>query len=57
MATQRSRRLRKKLHIDGFQELDFSVAWNFAEATSEQQIDKTVDNFINEVIAPNEPCL
>jgi len=53
MTTHRSRRLRKKLHIDEFQELGFSVAWRFAEGTTEQQIDKTVDDFINEVIAPN----
>lgn len=53
MAAQRSRRLRKKLHIDEFQELGFSVAWRFAEGTTEEQIDATVDQFINEVIAPN----
>ncbi|MCV3257227.1 50S ribosome-binding protein YggL, partial [Escherichia albertii] len=27
MAKNRSRRLRKKMHIDEFQELGFSVAW------------------------------
>lgn len=53
MAIQRSRRLRKKLHIDEFQELGFSVAWRFADGTTEAQIDKTVDEFIREVIAPN----
>lgn len=52
MATQRSRRLRKKLHIDEFQELGFSVAWRFPEGTNEEQIDATVDALINEVIAP-----
>jgi len=54
MATNRSRRLRKKLHIDEFQELGFSVAWRFPEGTSEEQIDQTVDAFINEVIEPNK---
>lgn len=49
MAKNRSRRLRKKMHIDEFQELGFSVAWRFPEGTSEEQIDKTVDDFINEV--------
>lgn len=29
MAKNRSRRLRKKMHIDEFQELGFSVAWRF----------------------------
>ena len=52
MAKNRSRRLRKKMHIDEFQELGFSVAWRFPEGTSEEQIDKTVDDFINEVIKP-----
>ena len=31
MAKNRSRRLRKKMHIDEFQELGFSVAWRFPE--------------------------
>lgn len=53
MAKHRSRRLRKKMHIDEFQELGFSVAWRFPQGTSEEQIDKIVDDFINEVIAPN----
>ena len=35
MAKNRSRRLRKKMHIDEFQELGFSVAWRFPEGTSE----------------------
>ncbi len=41
------------MHIDEFRELGFSVAWRF-EGTSEEQIDKTVDDFINEVIEPNK---
>ncbi|MFD1803734.1 YggL family protein [Mixta tenebrionis] len=53
MATQRSRRLRKKLHIDEFQELGFSVAWNFPQGTSPEEIDATVDALINEVVEPN----
>ena len=40
MAKNRSRRLRKKMHIDEFQELGFSVAWRFPEGTSEEQIDQ-----------------
>ncbi len=54
MAKNRSRRLRKKMHIDEFQELGFSVAWRFPEGTSEEQVDKTVDDFINDVIEPNK---
>ncbi|MTD37256.1 DUF469 family protein [Erwinia sp. CPCC 100877] len=53
MAKNRSRRLRKKLHIEEFQELGFSVAWRFPEGTSEEVVDQTLDDFINEVIEPN----
>ena len=45
MAKNRSRRLRKKMHIDEFQELGFSVAWRFPEGTSEEQIDNKVRVF------------
>lgn len=53
MAIQRSRRLRKKLHIEEFQEFGFTVNWNFAEGTTPEQIDATLDKLINEVIEPN----
>lgn len=53
MAVNRSRRLRKKMHIDEFQELGFSVGWRFANGSSEAYMDETVDAFINEVIEPN----
>ncbi|SFN07491.1 hypothetical protein SAMN05216516_102226 [Izhakiella capsodis] len=53
MAIKRSRRLRKKMHIDEFQELGFSVAWTFPETTSEEDIDAIVDALIVEVIEPN----
>lgn len=53
MAKNRSRRLRKKMHIDEFQEIGFSVAWRFPQGTSEEHIDKTVDSLIIEVIEPN----
>ena len=42
MANQRSRRLRKKMHIDEFQELGFSIGFSFPEGTSEETIDKSV---------------
>lgn len=54
MAVNRSRRLRKKMHIDEFQELGFSVAWRFPEGTSETDVNKTVDALIDEVIEPNK---
>ncbi|AHM72282.1 YggL family protein [Yersinia hibernica] len=53
MAKNRSRRLRKKMHIDEFQELGFSVQWTFPEGTDVDVIDKTVDAFIDEVIEAN----
>ena len=57
MAKNRSRRLRKKMHIEEFQEVGFSVAWRFPEGTSVEQIDQDVDAFINEVIEPNKLAL
>ncbi|MFI0488305.1 MAG: YggL family protein [Yersinia sp. (in: enterobacteria)] len=53
MAKNRSRRLRKKMHIDEFQELGFSVQWAFPDGTGVDVIDKTVDQFIDEVIEAN----
>lgn len=53
MAIQRSRRLRKKMHIDEFQELGFSVNWRFPEGTADTEIDAAVDALINEVIEPH----
>ena len=54
MAKNRSRRLRKKMHIDEFQEVGFSVAWRFPDGSSEEHIDQTVNDLINEVIEPNK---
>lgn len=53
MAIQRSRRLRKKMHIAEFQELGFSIGFSFPEGTSEETIDSTLDALIAEVIDPN----
>ena len=49
MAT-RSRRLRKKLRLDEFQEFGFDVNWTFDDSVSEEQIDTIVDQFIAQVI-------
>lgn len=51
--TNRSRRLRKKLHLDEFQELGFSVSWSFPAGSSTNDIDSTLHRFIEEVIEPN----
>ncbi|QFU21806.1 DUF469 family protein [Shewanella eurypsychrophilus] len=53
MAT-RSRRLRKKLRVDEFQEFGFDINWSFDKSVSEEQIDTLVDEFINEVIDPRQ---
>lgn len=53
MAIQRSRRLRKKMHIDEFQEIGFSLSWRFPEGTGIDEIDRQVDAFIDEAIEPN----
>lgn len=53
MASQRSRRLRKKMHIDEFKELGFSVGFSFPEGSSEEAIDKTVDALIADVVDPH----
>ncbi|MCE9685245.1 MULTISPECIES: 50S ribosome-binding protein YggL [Shewanella] len=50
MATNRSRRLRKKLRVDEFQELGFDISWTFDDSVSETDIDALVDQFIDEVI-------
>ena len=50
MATNRSRRLRKKMRVDEFQESGFDMAWTFDASVSEADIDATVDKFIDEVI-------
>lgn len=54
MAQARSRRLRKKLHVDEFQEFGFSVDFRFAPDTAVEVIDETLDAFISEVIEPNK---
>ncbi|MDG6895098.1 YggL family protein [Volucribacter amazonae] len=54
MATKHNKRQRKKLHLAEYQEFGFLVNWQFAEGTSIEQIDETVDRFIEEVIKPNQ---
>lgn len=53
MAKNRSRRLRKKLHIDEFQEFGFAISWRFAQGTPVAEIDRTLDQLVDEVIEPN----
>ncbi|AHG72469.1 YggL family protein [Mannheimia bovis] len=53
MAVQRNARQRKKMHLGEYQELGFLIKFSFAENTGIDQIDETVDRFIDEVIKPN----
>lgn len=53
MAIKRNLRQRKKMHLAEFQELGFLVNFQFADGTTVEQIDDTVDRFIREVIQPN----
>ena len=52
MSQNRSRRLRKKLRVDEFQEFGFDITWTFNESVSEEDIDNLVDQFITEIIEP-----
>ncbi len=54
MANSRSRRLRKKLRIDEFEEHAFDVSWRFADDTSDEAVDQLVDRFIRDVIEPRQ---
>jgi uncharacterized protein YggL (DUF469 family) len=52
-AKNRSRRIRKKLRVDEFQEFGFDVAWQLAEGISSEELDTFIDNFFSGVIQPN----
>ncbi len=54
LQAKRNARIRKKLRTDEFQELGFDVAWVFNPEVTEAQIDAIVDQFINDVIEPNQ---
>ena len=54
---QRSRRLRKKLRLEEFQELGFELSWNFPAGTAEEKIDQTIDAMILEVVEPRKLAL
>ncbi|MEW6998708.1 YggL family protein [Colwelliaceae bacterium BS250] len=49
-AKNRSRRIRKKMRVDEFQELGFDAAWQFAEGTTDTEIDTFMDKFFVEAI-------
>ena len=53
----RSRRLRKKLRVDEFQEMGFDISFNFPVGTAEETIDAVVDALIDEVVEPRKAGL
>ncbi|EIK96753.1 hypothetical protein PMM47T1_10780 [Pseudomonas sp. M47T1] len=50
MATNRSRRLRKKLCVDEFQELGFELNLDFKENLDDQAIDAFLDAFLTQAM-------
>ncbi|MEG9311609.1 YggL family protein [Klebsiella pneumoniae] len=54
MAKNRSRRLRKKMHIDEFQELGFSVACVSRKGPAKSRSTRRSTILIEEVIEPNK---
>ena len=52
-AKNRTRRLRKKLRVDEYQELGFDIAWKLADDTDSIAIDTFIVKFFNEAIEPN----
>ncbi len=53
MATNRSRRLRKKLCVDEFQELGFELNLDFKQELDDQAIDAFLDAFLKEAMEAN----
>lgn len=53
MATNRSRRLRKKLCVDEFQELGFELNLEFKDDLDEEAIDAFLEAFLTEAMEAN----
>lgn len=53
MATNRSRRLRKKLCVDEFQELGFELTLNFKDGLSDDELDAFVEAFLRDAVEAN----
>ncbi|MFV3333665.1 YggL family protein [Pseudomonas sp. NY15437] len=54
MATQRSRRLRKKLCVDEFQELGFELSFNYKQGQNEETIGAFMQRFAADAVEPND---
>ena len=53
-AKNRSRRIRKKLRVDEFQEFGFDVAWQLKDGITGEELDAFINKFFAECIQPNE---
>lgn len=53
MATNRSRRLRKKLCVDEFQELGFELSFQYKEGQQADAIDTFMKRFASDAVEPN----
>lgn len=53
MAKNRSRRLRKKLFVDEFQELGFTLKLDFVDSLTDEQIDSFFAEFLLNVVEAN----
>lgn len=53
MATNRSRRLRKKLCVDEFQELGFELNLTFKEDLADEAIDAFLEAFLHDAMTAN----
>lgn len=53
MATNRSRRLRKKLCVDEFQELGFEVTLSYVEGLDAKAVDEFLEAFLVEAMEAN----
>jgi uncharacterized protein YggL (DUF469 family) len=54
MATHRSRRLRKKLCVDEFQELGFELSFQYKDGQGEEAIDAFMKRFAATAVEPND---
>ena len=53
MATNRSRRLHKKLCVDEFQELGFELTFNYKEGLDAEAVSAFFERFIDEAVEGN----
>lgn len=52
MTSQRSRRLRKKMRVDEFQEMGFNFTATLKDKLNDEQADAVIDALLDEVVSP-----